>query len=231
MADNDQELIDALAEQYLDYLAGASEHPPSLAGLTPAQRHQVNVSWELIRAAWRADDYTPSPLHQDQLALALGLIPDPERCLDGPNLARLRRRHGIKASGLTRHLTERGWDVSTNAVFEWEQSISTEIAPALLEAIADILRVPADQLITETQHHDAGTGQINEATATPRFAELVRRWAARTGLSLDAARSNLRRTMAVAPRRGGHLTAEQWLAAVEALIDHDMPPSSKEPRA
>lgn len=230
MADNDQELIDTFAEQYLDYLAGARENPPSLAGLTPAQRHHVTLSWKLVRATWRADAYTPPPLHEDQLALALGLLPDAERRLDGPSLARLRQRGGLKASGLARHLSERGWDVSTNAVFEWEQSVSTEIEPALLEAIADILHVSTEQLIARTSRHDPGASQVDEVMATPRFTELAQRWAAKTGLPLTMARFNLRQAMAVAPRRGGHLTTEQWLAAVEALIDSEEPLPPEEPR-
>lgn len=216
-----QDLLGTLAEQYLDYLSGAREQPPNLTGLAPEAQRDARASWRLLRAAWRnADDYTPPPLHDDPLAVALGLIPDPTQALDGRKLAQARRARGLKTSQLAELLADRGWDTPQKTVVRWEMAGSVEIAPALLTALADELRVPADRLVTSVPTHNPAAQEIETATALPRFADLAARWAAKAGLSLEGSRNALRQTMLVTTaRRGKHLTADEWLAVLEGLIE------------
>lgn len=221
MSDDDQTMLGALAEHYLDYLSGVRPEPPSLQGLTPAQQREANASWKLLDAARQAaGDYTPPPLDADPLALALGLVPDPGRRLSGPCLKRARMKRHLQTSQLADLLTVRGWDVSTKTVFRWEMAASAEIAPALLAAIAEVLRVPADELTAAAGDHDPATTEIQAAAATPQFAGLARRWAKTSGQPLADARTGLQRLMLVTTaRRGRHLTAGEWLAVLEDFID------------
>jgi transcriptional regulator with XRE-family HTH domain len=221
VTDNDQEMLGTLAEQYLDYLSGARPEPPPLEGLTPAQRRDARASWKLLNAARQApQEYTPPPLDADPLALALGLVADPERRLSGSRLKRARIKRRLQASQLAELLTGRGWDVSTKTVVRWEMADSAEITPALLTAMAEVLRVPAEELATAMGKHNPAASEIQAAAATPQFADLARRWAAASGQSLADARTGLQRFMEVATvRRGRHLTAEEWLAVLEDFID------------
>jgi hypothetical protein len=214
-------MLGTLAEHYLDYLSGVRPEPPSLQGLTPAQQREARASWKLLDAARQAaGDYTPPPLDADPLALALGLVPDPGRRLSGPCLKRARMRRHLQASQLADLLADRGWEVSTKTVFRWEMAASAEIAPALLAAVAEVLRVPAEELTAVAGDHDPATTEIQAAAATPQFARLARRWATTSGQSLADAGTGLQRLMTFATaRRGRHLTAGEWLAVLEDFID------------
>jgi hypothetical protein len=225
VSDDDQIVLGNLAEHYLDYLSGVRPEPPSLQGLTPAQQREVHASWKLLDAARQAaEDYTPPPLDADPLALALGLVPDPGRRLNGPCLKRARMKRRLQASQLADLLATRGWDVSTKTVFRWEMATSAEIAPALLAAIAEVLRVPAEELTAAAGDHDPGTTEIQAAAATPQFAGLARRWAKTSGQPLADARTGLQRLMLITTaRRGRHLTAGEWLAVLKDFIEASSP--------
>lgn len=221
MSENDQKMLGTLAERYLDYLSGVRPEPPSLKGLTPAQQREARASWKLLDAARQAaEDYTPPPLEADPLALALGLVPDPGRRLSGLRLKKARMKRCLKTSQLADLLAARGWDVSTKTVFRWEMAGSAEIAPALIAAAAEVLRVPAEELTAAAGDHDPATTEIQAAAATPQFAGLARRWAETSGQSLADARAGLQRLMLVTTaRRGRHLTAGEWLAVLEDFIE------------
>ncbi len=221
VTDSNQDLLGAFAEQYLDYLSGACEEPPVLAGLDAKTQREANAVRRLLRAAWRAaDEYIPPPLHDDPLAIALGLIPDPARRLDGRKLAQARKARGMRPSQLADRLAARGWDTRTNALVRWELATGIDIAPALLIAIAEVLSVPAERLVSTSSEHSAAAKEVDAAAAAPRFADLAARWAAKAGLSMDAARNTLRQTMVVATaRRGDHLKADEWLIVLERLIE------------
>lgn len=221
MTGNDQEMLGTLTEHYLDYLSGARPEPPSLKGLSPAQQREARACWELLDAARQVvGDYTPPPLEGDPLALALGLVPDPGRRLSGHRLKTARMKRNLQTSQLAGILAARGWDVETKTVFRWERGASTEIAPALLAAIAEVLRIPVGDLTAAAGDHDPATTEIRDAAATPQFAGLARRWAKTSRQSLADASTGLQRLMlATTARRGRHLTAGEWLAVLEDFIE------------
>jgi transcriptional regulator with XRE-family HTH domain len=221
VSDNDQEMLGILAEQYLDYLSGARPQPPSLEGLTPGQRREARASWKLLDTARQTvEDYTPPPLDADPLALALGLVPDPGRRLSGTRLKKARMKRNLDVSQLAGMLAARGWDVETKTVFRWERAASAEVAPALVAAAAEILRVPVEELTARAGDHDPAATEVQAAAATPRFAGLARRWATKSGQSLADASVGLQRLMLVSTaRRGRHLTAGEWLAVLEDFIE------------
>jgi hypothetical protein len=204
VTDNLQEMLGTLAEHYLDYLSGTRPEPPSLKGLTPAQQREARASWKLLDAARQvAEDYTLPPLEADPLALALGLVPEPERRLSGPRLKKARMKRHLQVSQLADLLTARGWDVATKSVFRWELASSAEIAPALLAAIGEVLRVPTEELTAATSDHDSAAMEIQAAAATPQFAGLARRWAKASGQSLADACRSLQQLMLVTTARRG----------------------------
>jgi hypothetical protein len=221
VSENDQKMLGTLAERYLDYLSGVRPEPPSLKGFTLAQQREVRASWQLLDAARQAaEGYTPPPLEADPLALALGLVPDPGRRLSGGGLKKARMKRDLKTSQLADLLAARGWDVSTKTVFRWEMAGSAEIAPALIAAVAEVLRVPAEELTAAASDHDPATTEIQAAAATQQFAGLARRWAKTSGQPLADARAGLQRLMLVTTaRRGRHLTAREWLAVLEDFIE------------
>ena len=129
------------------------------------------------------------------------------------------KRH-LQASQLADLLAARGWDVDTKTVFRWEQAASAEIAPALLAAIAEVLRVPAEELTAAAGDHDPAATEVQAAAATPQFAGLARRWAKTSGQSPADACAGLQRLMLVTTaRRGRHLNAGEWLAVLEDFIE------------
>ena len=211
VTNHDPELLASLADQYLDFLAGNQDQPPSLQGLSPAQRREVHASWSLLRASWHAtEEHVPPPLADDPLARALGLVPDPRQRLDGQQLAQARKNRGLKASQLADLLTSRGWDVPARTVVRWEMADSADIAPALLAAIAEVLGVPAERLAASAADPGPVAEEVEAALRTTRFAELAARWAAKAGLTVESAQAALRQTMVLATaRRGAHLTSEQ----------------------
>jgi transcriptional regulator with XRE-family HTH domain len=221
VSDNDQEILGTLAEQYLDYLSGARSRPPSLEGLTLGQRREARASWKLLDSARQAvEDYTPPPLDADPLALALGLVPDPGRRLSGTRLKKARMKRNLEVSQLAGMLAARGWDVETKTVFRWERAASAEVAPALIAAAAEILRVSAEELTAGAGNSDPAATEVQAAAATPQFAGLAQRWARKSGQSLGDASAGLQRLMLVTTvRRGRHLTAGEWLAVLEDFIE------------
>lgn len=221
MTNRDPELLASLADQYLEFLAGNEDEPPSLQGLSPAQRREVRASWNLLRASWHAaEEYVPPPLADDPLAHALGLIPHPGQRLDGHQLARVRKNRRLKVSQLCDLLTARGWDVTVKTLVRWELATSADIAPALLASIAEVLGVSPDLLTSSAAAPGPAAEEVEAVLRTPRFTELAARWAAKAGVTIDSARAGLRQTMVVATaRRGAHLTADQWLTVLESLVE------------
>ena len=64
-----------------------------------AQQRDARASWKLLEVTRQADlEYTPPPLDADPLALALGLVPDPERRLSGSRLKKARMKRRLQAS-------------------------------------------------------------------------------------------------------------------------------------
>ncbi len=220
MTDKQQQL-GALAEQYLDYLSGARDAAPDLAGLEPDVRREAQANRWILQAVWRAEEaYVPPPLAQDPLAVALGLVPDPGRRLDGKRLTQARKSRGLNAGQVADALALRGWDVTTSTVVRWEMASRADIAPALLTALADTVGVAEDRLVDSKPATRPADVEVEKALSSPRFARLAERWAAKVGTPLDAARASLQQTMTLATaRRGDHLDAEQWLSVLEKLVE------------
>jgi hypothetical protein len=164
-------------------------------------------------AAWLAAQGAP-PLDQDPVAAMLGLVPDRECSLDPRSFARARQRARIPASALSQRLRVRGWTHSTADVVRW-QSAASDVPPALVQAIADELRVDVDALI---QPVGAATDRFEAVRRAPRFEEIVARWAHVRNIALTVARAELDSRMAATVHRGQLPDPDQVLSALDALV-------------
>lgn len=178
----------------------------------------------LIRTAdalWQ-DAYEPPPLEDDPIAAMLGLIPDTGYQLDPRAFKRCRAASGLSPSALAASLTRRGWEVSTRQVFDWENRPAPSVSPALVRAMAERLKVDPDRLTTNqsaASQASVTATVASEAAASPRFQQLVARFAALQGMTERMAASALQSRMLATVHRGAHPSVDQMLTSVEALID------------
>lgn len=164
-------------------------------------------------AAWLATQGAP-PLDEDPVAAMLGLVPDRECSLDPLSFARARRRARIAPSALAQRLKVRGWNHSTADVARW-QNAAADVPPALVQAIADELRVAVDGLI---QPAGASTDRFEAVRQAPAFGELVARWARVRDIALVVARAELDSRMAATVHRGELPDTDQVLGALDSLV-------------
>jgi hypothetical protein len=108
---------------------------------------------------------------------------------------------GIKPSDLARALTRRGWEVSTGDVFNWQTRGSQEVSPALIQAIAEITGSTTGSLTVDLGASPESS-ELRAVTETPRFKELVVRWAQLRRTSPDLATSALTARLATSVHGG-----------------------------
>lgn len=205
---------DAVLEAAINlHVQGRSPAPEELE---EDQRAEIQALLKVADLLWDEAHGAP-PLEDDPVAAMLGLVPDHARLLDPRALTRVTKSAGIKASGLAQALTERGWDVSTRDVFNWQTKGSHEVSPALIQAIAEITGSTIDFLTV-----DLGTSQLSSElraiTQTARFRELVTRWAHLRNTSADLATSALTARLATSVHRGVRPDSDQMLDSLEALV-------------
>ncbi len=159
------------------------------------------------------DGAVTPPLAQDCTAAMLGLIADQHTQLDRGALNRLRQRAGLSASDLAARLTARGWDVTHREVFRWENQSSTDVVPALIEAIAAVLNADAHNLTSIRTENDPGLDASH-----PIVRALAERLARALGVGDDMAITRLRSAVAVAVHRGEKPREDQMLATLEGYV-------------
>lgn len=190
---------------------------PELEELGEDQRAEIQELLKVADLLWEEAHGAP-PLEDDPVAAMLGLVPDPSRSLDPRALTRLTTSTGIKASGLAQALNERGWNVSTRDVFNWQTKGSHEMSPALIQAIAETTGSTIDYLTV-----DLGSSQLSSElraiTQTARFKELVTRWAHLRNTSAELTTSALTARLATSVHRGTQPGADQMLNSLEALVN------------
>jgi hypothetical protein len=215
MTDPDDPLGD-IAERYVAYLAGESPTPPDLSELDDANRRRAEDVCGALAAAWQGEALVP-PLEADPIAISLGLLPDPNRPLDGEALRNARKHARLSVSDLAGRLQARGWQTRTREVYEWEGQPAAEVPPAIIAALAEELAVPAAKL---TGRPAELSPTIMAVTSSGRFQTIARRWAAVLGLSGEAQGAvALRQLMLTGVvRRGDDLDVDAWLDAIEALV-------------
>lgn len=217
----DEDLID-FGPFLQRYLAG-DEH--ALETL-PARERQLAMT---LAPAFAADDDsdaetdrpTQRPRELDPIALALGLVPGPDDVLSASKLQSARKRARVDLPELVERLQHRGWDVSAQDVFAWHRA-NTQLAPALMTAVAETLAVAVRTLSGSPPRSDfgAGAGLLDDAVIEAYLSE----WASQVGQRPDRVRDRAQRALAsVNFRNKSHISHEDVLAILRALrrIDPD----------
>jgi transcriptional regulator with XRE-family HTH domain len=157
------------------------------------------------------------PLEDDPVAAMLGLVPDRECRLDSKALARARRRAGLTVSDVAERLRARGWEFQQGDVFRWETRSAPDVPPAVVQAIADIVGTPAENLIAAS-HSVSSRDHLAEVRRHPLFEQLVDRWVRVQRISRAVAIAELEGRMVATVHRGERPDTEQLLRSLDALV-------------
>ena len=166
--------------------------------------------------AWAIEQKAP-PLQEDPLAAMLGLVPDPDFTLDGKVLRAARKASGLTVSDVARRLSERGWKVTNRDVFAWEGGKNTPRMPALIGAIAEVVRTNPDRLRRRTGTN-AEQAALAAIAASAPFVALAERWARMQGTTVALASSALQARLLVAVHRGGAPDPQMLLDSLDAMV-------------
>lgn len=210
MDDRDEALANLL-EARAGRLVNAKRPP-----LDREDETEVESLIEVADLLWEAGHGAP-PLASDPVAAMLGLIPDRRVSLDSNALARARQNAKLRPSELVNRLRARGWDVQGRDVFQWETQPASDLAPALIRAIAEEIGTDMDR-ITTTRPTDAEPTAVATVTRSRAFEALVERWARVQGMSRAMAASVLEARMLTTVHRGDRPDADQLLRSLDALV-------------
>lgn len=153
------------------------------------------------------------PLEQDRVAAMLGLIPDPAVGLNPSSLKRHRQRVGMSTSQLAGALEGRGWDTSRGDVFRWENQTAADVAPALIEAIAQVLGTSPSELTPAAKQE-----RVILDARNPAIRALASRLAAALGIDEEMALSRLTAANAGSLHRGSRPEDDQLLATLDGYV-------------
>jgi len=186
------------------------------AELDDRDRDDVAALADTADLLWLSAHGAPA-LEDDPVAAMLGLVPNRECSLDSKALSQARKRAGLTVSEVAERLRERGWEFQKSDVFRWETRSATDVAPAVVQAIAGILSTLVDNLITapsSTWSQD----YLADVRRHPLFERLVDRWARVQRVSRAVAAAALESRMAATVHRGEHPDTEQLLRSLDALV-------------
>lgn len=186
------------------------------ADLDDGDRESINSLVETADLLWLVGRGAPA-LADDPVAGMLGLVPDRECSLDSKALSRLRKRTGLTVSDVAARLRARGWDFQVGDVFRWEMRSASDVAPATVQAIAEILGVQIEDLMAGPST-TAGQDWFAEIRRNPVFTQLADRWAKVRHVPQVTAVAALESRMAATVHRGEHPDADQMLRSLEVLV-------------
>ncbi len=182
------------------------------------QRDHVRALMNAGDLVWEAAHGAPS-LDEDPVAALLGVVPDPGFQLDGAALARACKANRVKPTTLAARLSARGWQVSASDVFRWQTRATPDIPPALIKAMAEAVNTDPDRLVARSKPQRTALDAVAaEAAASPRFRDLVLRFAKAQRMSPSMATSALRSRMLATVHRGDVPDKEQMLSSLDALV-------------
>lgn len=205
---------DELARLIDDHVAG-KPRPTQEANATHATEAVALLN--IADLLWEATQGAP-PLERDPVAAMLGLVPDGTCSLNGLALKQALKTAGLQVSMLAQKLTDRGWDVSTRDVFNWQTRNDATVPPALIQAIADVTGTAPEKLMIdrgESPSHRA----LKSVTSSPAFQALAERWARLRGTTISLSSSALEARLAASVFRGSQPNEAQMLASLEALVE------------
>lgn len=168
-------------------------------------------------ALWLSAQGAPA-LEDDPVAAMLGLVPDGECRLGSAALSRARKRARLNISDVAARLRQRGWEFDKSDVFRWETRTATDVPPAVVQAIADILGTPVVEDLISASSPASLPDHLAAVRRHPRFEQLVDRWAQARQVPRAVAAATLESRMLATVHRGEHPDAEQLLRSLDALV-------------
>lgn len=202
-----------LAKLVDDHVAGIRR---SRDDLDPALAPEAIELLDIADLLWEAAHGAP-PLKQDPVAAMLGLVADSSRSLNESALKQAIQAAGLKPSTLAQKLSDRGWEVATRDVFNWQTRSDASVSPALIQAIAEVTGTTADRL-TVDRGEVPGHRALQPVTSSPAFQALAERWARLRGTTMSLGASALEARLAASVFRGDQPSEEQMLASLEAFV-------------
>ena len=211
------EETDRLLERLLEEPPGP-QREQILARFDADRREEALKLLDAGDLVWEAA-HTAPPLEKDPVAATLGLVPDPNFQLDAKALLRACQTSRIKPTALAGRLNARGWKVDTSDVFRWQTRSAPDVPPALIKAIAEEVRIDPERLVARSQQRRTPLLELAEdIVATPRFHDLVQRFAKVRRISVEMAESAMKSRMLATVHRGDMPDKEQMLASLESLV-------------
>lgn len=186
------------------------------ADLSDRDREELAGIVDTVDALWLSAQGAPA-LADDPVAAMLGLLPDSECRLSSAALSRARKRAQLSISDVAARLRQRGWEFDKTDVFRWETRTATDVPPAVVQAVADILGSPVDDLISASSPASL-PDHLGAVRMHPLFEQLVDRWAQARRVSHAVAAATLESRMLATVHRGEHPDTEQLLRSLDALV-------------
>jgi transcriptional regulator with XRE-family HTH domain len=186
------------------------------ADLSASERTEFLALVETADAVWLAAHGAPA-LEDDPIAAMLGLVPDSQCRLSRGALASERKKQRLTVDDLANRLSRRGWDVSQRDVFQWETRSTEQVPPALVQAIAEILRTDVSRII-DTGRAPAQDSLVTRLRGNETFRDLAQRWATIRRVSLEVALASLEQRALATVHRGSEPDVQQLLGSLEALV-------------
>lgn len=186
------------------------------AKLSGRDRDELTGLVDTADAVWQSAQGAPA-LEDDPIAAMLGLVPDRECQLDSAALSRARKRAHLNVSDVAARLRQRGWEFDKSDVFRWEARTATDVPPAVVQAIADILSTSVDDLTTASASPSL-PDHLAAVRRNPRFDQLVDRWVEARRVSRTVAAAALESRMLATVHRGEQPDTEQLLRSLDTLV-------------
>ncbi len=211
------EETDRLLERLLEEPPGP-QREQMLARIDADRREEVLKLLDAGDLVWEAAHSAP-PLEKDPVAAILGVVPDPNFQLDAKALARACQTSRVKPTALASRLNARGWKVDASDVFRWQTRPAPDVPPALIKAIAEEVRSDPERLVARSQPRRTALVEVAEnIVVSPRFRDLVQRFAKVRQISVEMAESTMKSRMLATVHRGDMPDKEQMLASLESLV-------------
>ncbi|MEW1857407.1 hypothetical protein AB0268_12915 [Pseudarthrobacter oxydans] len=211
------EETDGLLERLLEAPPGP-QREQMLSRFDADHREEVMKLLAAGDLVWEAA-HTAPPLEEDPVAAILGVVPDPNFQLDTKALARACQISRVKPTALASRLSARGWKVDVSDVFRWQTRPAPDVPPALIKAIAEEVRIDPARLVARSQPRRAALVEVaDNIVVSPRFRDLVQRFARVRQISAEMAESAMKSRMLATVHRGDMPDKEQMLASLESLV-------------
>ncbi|MBX7446000.1 MULTISPECIES: hypothetical protein [unclassified Arthrobacter] len=211
------EETDRLLERLLEAPPGP-QREQILARIDANRREEALKLLDAGDLVWEAAHSAP-PLEKDPVAAMLGVVPDPNFQLDAKALARACKTSRVKPTALASRLNARGWKIDASDVFRWQTRPAPDVPPALIKAIAEEVHSEPERLVARSQPQRTALVEVAEnIAASPRFRDLVQRFATIRQISVEMAESAMKSRMLATVHRGDMPDQEQMLASLESLV-------------